>query len=98
MFIRKSSLVTLAAGATILAAEPDDCPKLVRISQPETVLVRWQGQTQQIIKGQRLGNWTFMAVIQADAKHPMAVFEDFSQTTGRLVLTGEDGNEVDLPK
>jgi len=98
MFVCKSTLATFVAGATILAAEPDDGPKLVRISQPGTVLARWQGQTQQIMQGQRLGDWTLMAVIQADPKHPMAVFEDFTQTKGRLIFTGEDGKEVDLPK
>jgi hypothetical protein len=93
-----SLLLSFSACGKTVAAESGDCPKVVSISPAGNVVARSQGQTRQIAKGQRLGNWTLMAVLQADSKRRLAVFEDFAQSKGRLVFTGEDGKEVELPK
>ena len=45
----------------------------------------------QIEKGQQAGNWTLMAVVRDPTKHPLAVFEDFTQPNGTLLFADEEG-------
>jgi hypothetical protein len=73
-------------------------PNVLNISAARVVVATADGQTNILQTGQRLGNWTLMAVVRAGLDRPLAVFEDFSQTNGHLVLADVDGVKVDLPK
>lgn len=75
-----------------------DCPKVIRISGTGTVLAGWQGKEANLQKGQGLGQWVLMALVQPASGGWLAVFEDFSQTNGHLLFADEHGVKVDLPK
>jgi hypothetical protein len=62
------------------------------------VTANWQGKDMTLQKGQSLGPWTLMAVIQPELHHRLAVFEGFSQTNGHLLFADEHGVSADLPK
>jgi hypothetical protein len=79
-------------------ARADALPQPVSIAADGTVLALQEGQRCKIEKGERLGNWTLMAVIPAGARRRLAVFEDFSQAEGSLVLAGENGERWVFPK
>jgi hypothetical protein len=73
-------------------------PTMVRLSGDGRVEATCQGQSALLRRGERVGDWTLMAVIRADAKAPLAVFEDFSQAKGRMLFVDAKGVQAGLPK
>jgi hypothetical protein len=92
-----SSLPSLTVAGTLLAGQPI-FPTVLNILPSNHVVARFDGRTTELIQGQRLGKWTLMATIESDPKHPIAVFEDFTQMQGHMLFAGVDGKELDLPK
>jgi hypothetical protein len=81
-----------------IAAQSDPSPTVIRIVSSEVAVVSCQGQTAEIRKGGRLGDWTLMAIIPSRPGKRLAVLEDFSRLEGRLILVGEGVEGVELPK
>lgn len=61
------------------------------------VRVNWQGQSSVVKKGQTAGPWTLMAV-PGTAQGRSAVFEDFTQKTGHILIVQPGRVMKDLPK
>jgi hypothetical protein len=68
------------------------------ITSDGAIEVSWEGQKASLRKGQRLGVWTLMAVVPATQKAGFAVFEDFTQKKGNILIVDLQGVRVDLPK
>lgn len=81
-----------------VAHAASDCPKVISISGTGTVLAGWRREEATLRKGQSLGQWVLMAVVQPASSRRLAVFEDFSQTNGHLLFADENGVRVDLSK
>lgn len=79
------------------AGTTNEVPKVISFSGNGALLAAWNGKQSILEKGQALGPWHLMAVIQA-SNHPLAVFEDFSQLNGRLLFLDKNGLKVELPK
>ena len=75
-----------------------DAPTVISVSGAGSVKARWQGREAALQKGDSLGRWVLMAVVQPGSNGPLAVFEDFSQTNGHLLFADEHGVKADLPK
>jgi len=91
--------VVCASFPSAAATETDrDRPRVIRIPDTATVVASWRGKDATLQKGQSLGPWSLMAVIQPGQFRRLAVFEDFSRTNGHLVFTDEHGVTADLPK
>ena len=73
-------------------------PQVVRVESGGVVVGFYDGRTNRIAQGQRLGDWTLMAVLRAGSKHPLAVFEDFSQLMGSLLFASPAGEQLTLLK
>jgi hypothetical protein len=86
------------SGLVICAKAATDGPKVTRIPSDGSVVAAWGGNEVHLQKGEQLGNWSLMAVIRAPSKHPLAVFEDFTQPNGSLLFVDQDGVKVALPK
>ncbi len=84
-------------GNLVFADTSNECPKVVRISTGGAVVVVWKGKESTLDRGQAVGPWHLMAVVQGSSQ-PLAVFEDFSQLNGRLIFVDRQGVKVDLPK
>ena len=90
--------VCAAFGGSAVPGAAIDSPRIINISDAGTVVAGWQGKEATLEKGQSLGQWVLMAVIQPEPRRRLAVFEDFSQTNGHLLFADEHGVKVDLPK
>jgi len=91
-------LAAITAPSSTVAGEAGTTPQIVRIASDNSVTVGWEGQTEVLRKGQRLGNWTLMAVVRRRSEKPLAVLEDFADLKGCLVFAGEGGQSIELPK
>jgi hypothetical protein len=91
-------LLGFIGSGPLIAAEPANCPKILSISPSHKVVAQLERQTGELLRGQRLGNWTLMAVIEAEPNQRMAVLEDFTQLKGHLVLAEPNGKVMDFPK
>ena len=67
------------------------------ISASGAVQVSWQSQAFTLKKGQTAGLWTLMAVT-GTAQHRAAVFEDFTQKTGHILIVQPGAKTIVLPK
>ena len=93
-----SLLLAFPGCGNAIAVEPEPVPELISVADPQKAVAAFQGQTKELTVGDRLGNWTLMAVLRSDREHQTAVFEDFTQTKGQLVFAGVKGNTLKLPK
>ena len=91
------AVCSLLPGAACAKAATEG-PKVTRISSEGPMVVSWAGKEVRLERGQRVGNWSLMAVVRAPSNHRLAVFEDFTQPNGRLLFVDEEGVKVDLPK
>lgn len=73
-------------------------PRVIRIGGEGTVEATCGGAQGKLQPGDRLGDWTLMAVLQVGKQRPLAVFEDFSSPKGRIVFVDEVGRRADLAK
>jgi hypothetical protein len=62
------------------------------------VTADWGGKETRIETGQSVGQWTLMAVVRGALGGRLAVFEDYSQTNGRMLFVDTKGVKLDLPK
>ena len=100
---RRGSLLAWLAGCCLVpgivwAKAATVGPQVTRIPGEGPVAAWWGGKEIVVQKGQRVGKWTLMAVVRAQSKHPLAVFEDFTQPKGALLFVDEEGVKVALPK
>lgn len=72
-------------------------PTVRGISATGEVAVSYEGRKLTLHKGEAAGPWTLMAVTPS-GQGRAAVFEDFTQKTGRIVLVNTAGVQADLPK
>jgi hypothetical protein len=86
----------VSAGLTGRAAV--DGPKVLSIPGSGLVTADWGGKETRIETGQSVGKWTLMAVVRGAVGGRLAVFEDFSQTNGHLLIADTKGVKLDLPK
>ncbi len=90
------AVLLVSAGMTSRAAV--DSPKVISIAASGVVTAEWGGKENKIEMGQSAGKWTLMAVVRGVPGGRLAVFEDFSQTNGRLLFMDANGVKLDLPK
>ncbi len=84
---------TLAAdGAT------EESPRLIRFSGSGAVQASWRGNETSVKRGESVGPWVLMTVLQQGSSGGIAVFEDFSETNGHLLFIKQSGGMLDLPK
>ena len=81
--------------STIVAAP---YPEVTAITAEGVVQANWNGEKATLHPGERLGEWTLMAVVRTGQDRPCAAFEDFSIQKGRLIFVDERGLRADLPK
>ncbi|HTL58667.1 MAG TPA: hypothetical protein VL361_23475 [Candidatus Limnocylindrales bacterium] len=93
-----SLLFGLLSCGTLVAREPEPVPELRSIVGPQKIVARFQDQNAELTLGQRSGKWTLMAVLGSNPKNQTAVFEDFTQTKGRIVFAGLSGHTREMPK
>jgi hypothetical protein len=67
------------------------------VSKSQEVTVSWDGSTQTLTNGARLGPWTLMEVM-GEGEERVAVFEDLQREEGRMVFVRASGVVADLPK
>src|SRR5579871_1380839 len=97
-FMRLQSLLMVAgmmAAASARAAT--DVPKLLAVHGSKEVEVSWLGTKSLVGKNQKVGPWTLMAILPA-GKTSEAVFEDFTERTGKIVIVGTGGVQADFTK
>ncbi|HVU32791.1 MAG TPA: hypothetical protein VHE61_05115 [Opitutaceae bacterium] len=85
----------LSANPALAASRP--LPRVTVISPAGEVTLAAPGAISLRI-GDKAGDWTLMAVINQPAGESAAVFEDFTDPGGRIVVAGTAGLVVDLPK
>ncbi len=73
-------------------------PQVLTIDPRGSVVAFCEGSTNRLASGQRVGNWSLMAVLHPESKHPLAVFEDFSEFKGRILVASPSGAELELAK
>src|SRR6516165_5447393 len=56
------------------------------------------GNTTKLHPGERIGDWTFMEVVDAENKPRYAVVENFTRRDGHIVYVDTQGVQIDLPK
>lgn len=74
-----------------------DALQVTDIRPSGEVKVSWRGQASVLKKGQAAGPWTLMAVTGTTQRRS-AVFEDFTQKTGHILMVQPGAARVDLPK
>ena len=87
-----------ALPASALAGAAVDAPKVISISRSGMVTADWEGKETRVETGQSMGQWSLMAVVRGVPAGRLAVFEDFSQTNGRVLFVDTNGVELDLSK
>jgi hypothetical protein len=93
-----AQILNLLYGALACLAAEDtgaDVPKVVSVSGTAAVVARMEGKEARLEKGQTIGRWVLMAVVQPEQ---LAVFEDFSRTNGHLLFIDKTGVKADLGK
>ena len=90
------AVLVLAAMLTgrLPASEPARGPQVLSVSGDGSMVACWEGQTNTIKAGERIGRWTLMATLPGGAEDSLAVFEDFSQPKGGLVFVGKEVLEL----
>lgn len=88
-------VVLLIACANAQAAS--EAPKVLAARAGAGIEVSWQGQKSQVSRNQKVGPWTLMAILPAD-KSVTAVFEDFTDRTGRIIFVGTERVRGDFAK
>ena len=95
-------IICLTAIILIQAAIVNAAPNLLKVARyldKNTVEISDNGQTSSLHIGDRLGNWSLMAVVDSrESKPAFVVLEDFSQPTGHLIFVDTNGIRLDLPK
>jgi hypothetical protein len=81
---------TIAAGANDLRVEG--------ISPGGEVTAERAGQQTRLRVGEKIGPWTLMAVIDTPPQSHAAVFEDFTEPGGPIVVVDASGGRTDFPK
>jgi len=79
------------------AQAASEVPKLVTSRGNKEVEVSWLGKKSVVARHQKAGPWTLMAIMTA-GKSPQAVFEDFTDRAGRMVIVGTGGVLADYGK
>src|SRR5262249_55637206 len=91
-------LIGLTGYVTFAADTTAEQPRVLHVTRSGAVQATFEGKESTLGAGQTLGRWVLMSVLQSRASGPVAVFEDFSQTNGPLLLVSEQDVELDLPK
>ena len=91
-FIREEARTTNAAPPSLVALARRD-----GASANRAVTVAWNGATQSLTNGGRIGPWTLMEAFEAGGG-PIAVFEDLRREDGRMVFVRPGGLMADLAK
>ena len=89
--------------ATLLAASarmPVSALRIVRFVDANSVEIGSGGHTTVLHKGERLGPWTLLDIVNATALHgsPYAILEDFEHQDGHLAFVDTKGITLDLSK
>jgi hypothetical protein len=84
-------------GFAVAGAAPD-APKVSSISDSGVVTADWGRNETWLETGQSAGAWSLIAVVHGGPDGWLAVFEDFSQTNGHLLIADTKGVKQDLPK
>jgi hypothetical protein len=82
----------------VVAVAGSQVPQIVGVPAAQVVEVYQDGQQVKIGVGNRVGNWSLMAVVKGGPSGRLAVFEDFSQPKGRLLFLDSKGVQGELPK
>src|SRR5262245_42976720 len=96
-FFQLVLLLSLACRVS-LAEDSEALPIVTRIASDGVVVASLGGRIAELKKGEALGRWTLMAVARCEDGKRVALFEDFSQLTGRLVSIDERGVRAELGK
>ncbi|HEY4301233.1 MAG TPA: hypothetical protein VGM73_10190 [Candidatus Didemnitutus sp.] len=83
-------------GTEIVSAA--EAPHVEEISSNEEVTTLSAGHRSRIKVGQTTDGWTLMAVVDLSPEHRGAVFEDFTDQRGHLVIVDATGLVADFPK
>lgn len=73
-------------------------PQVIAISKGGDVETNTSTARSPLRVGEAVENWTLMAVITTPNGEPAAVFEDFTDLRGHLIVTTPGRSAVDLPK
>ncbi len=87
--------LAIALSAMPARGEP---PRVVTVSRPDEVTVTAAGSPSTLSLGGRIGSWTFMGDTVTPGSGQAAVFEDFTDVCGHLLVVGPAGVIADLPK
>ena len=85
------AMASAAAGVT-------PAPRAIRIGSGGVVEAGCGGAQGKLRPGDRLGDWTLMAVLRPGKQRPIAVFEDYSSPNGRILFADEEGSRTDFTK
>jgi hypothetical protein len=91
-------LASLLVSAGLTGRAAVDSPKVIGFSGSGMVTADWGGKETRIETGQSVGKWTLMAVVRGAVGGGLAVFEDYSQTNGRMLFVDTKGVKLELPK
>jgi hypothetical protein len=84
--------------ATSIAGRAASFPSIDSILPSGAVIESAPETTHPINAGDTVGKWTLMATINVPGEGPAAVFEDFTELRGHMIVVAGDKVIVDLPK